>query len=265
MLRRRKPLARYTRLRYRSKKTAAKYVERRVLVAELFLYPTVCEVPDCTERATDPHEPLTRARGGSILDRENVLLLCRSHHRWAHDHPAEAEASGLLVHSWDGSLGGRIARVVWAEGLGPVPRRITQNTPVGISDEGAHQSANDRQESSAMSSIPEAEHRARVIDGLRLLATYLDDHPDVPVGYTPVSLEFSASASRSDEEACAEVDRVASMLGAVTETSSRGTYSASKCFGAAAYRVYAAPKAETSRVNAGLSYLDSVTPESEAS
>lgn len=92
-----------TRIRYRSKKTERKYVERRALVAELFLYPTVCVVPDCAERATDPHEPLTRARGGDICDRDNVLLLCRSHHRWAHDHPAEAEALGLLVHSWDGA------------------------------------------------------------------------------------------------------------------------------------------------------------------
>jgi hypothetical protein len=144
---------------------------------------------------------------------------------------------------------------------------VRTNGPAGISDEAAHQPANDPRpkESPAMTILSEAAHRARVIDGLRLLASYLSDHPDVPVGFTPVSLEFSASASRSDEDGRAEVDRVAAMLGAATETSSHGTYSASKCFGAATYRVYAAPKAETSRINAGLSYLDSVTPDGGAS
>jgi len=158
---------------------------------------------------------------------------------------------------------GKVARVVWAEGLGPAPRRVTQNSP-GNCPAGAayHQPANDHcEESPAMPIIPDAEHRARIIDGLRQLATYLDEHPDVPVGFTPISLEFAASASRNDDEARTEVDRVAAMLDATTETSSHGTYSASKCFGAATYRAYAAPKAETRRVNAGLSYLDSVTPE----
>lgn len=49
----------------------------------------------------DPHEPLTRARGGSITDRENVVMVCRSHHSWIHRHPDESHALGLLVHSWD--------------------------------------------------------------------------------------------------------------------------------------------------------------------
>jgi hypothetical protein len=44
---------------------------------------------------------LTRARGGSITDPDNIVLLCRRHHDdvgrgepWAYD-------MGLLVHSWD--------------------------------------------------------------------------------------------------------------------------------------------------------------------
>ena len=36
-------------------------------------------MPWCTERATDPHEPLTRARGGDILDRDNIRKVCNSH------------------------------------------------------------------------------------------------------------------------------------------------------------------------------------------
>ena len=49
----------------------------------------------------DPHEPLTRARGGSIIDRANVIDVCRAHHGWLHRHQAEAHRLGLLVHSWD--------------------------------------------------------------------------------------------------------------------------------------------------------------------
>ena len=63
------PLRR-TPLRHRSAKTAQIYVTRRQIVAELFACPQVCEVPWCTSTATDPHEPLTRARGG---DRSSPL------------------------------------------------------------------------------------------------------------------------------------------------------------------------------------------------
>lgn len=162
------------------------------------------------------------------------------------------------------SRDGRIARVMWVEGLGPVPRPLKPNAPGHREAEGAH-IANDREGVEAVNIIPDAEHRRSVIDGLRRLATYLDEHPDVPVGFTPVSLEFAASGVRSEEEARAEVDRVAALIGAATETSASGTYSASKCFGAATYRVYASSKASGRRVTAALSYLDNVTPDGEAS
>ena len=73
------PPERHTRLRPRSAKTARKYVTRRAIVAELFAEPSICEVPWCTERATDPHEPMTRARGGDILDRDNIRKVCHGH------------------------------------------------------------------------------------------------------------------------------------------------------------------------------------------
>lgn len=44
----------------------------------------------------DVHEPLTRARGGSITDPDNGVLLCRRHHEWTHAHPREALELGLL-------------------------------------------------------------------------------------------------------------------------------------------------------------------------
>lgn len=114
MPRRRKPMPRTTGLRNgsqparkaglkpRSKKTAAKYVHRRALVAEMFAEPTVCEVPWCSNTATDPHEPKTRNRGGSILNRANVRLICAPHHSEIHDtEPAWAYRLGFLKNSWD--------------------------------------------------------------------------------------------------------------------------------------------------------------------
>lgn len=97
------PLARTGPLRPRSTKTAHVYVTRRQIVSELFLYPSVCEVAECTVIATDPHEPLTRARGGDILDRANIRLVCH-YHNWLFSQSEEPwmYEQGFLIHSWDG-------------------------------------------------------------------------------------------------------------------------------------------------------------------
>tara|TARA_B100001250_G_scaffold304926_1_gene266872 strand:- start:6195 stop:6602 length:408 start_codon:yes stop_codon:yes gene_type:complete len=50
----------------------------------------------CDGRAVDIHEPLTRARGGSILDVENTMAVCRACHTWIHDNPEAATKLGLL-------------------------------------------------------------------------------------------------------------------------------------------------------------------------
>jgi hypothetical protein len=50
----------------------------------------------CGGLAVDLHEPLTRARGGSILDPDNTVAVCRSCHEWVHDHPKAATKVGLL-------------------------------------------------------------------------------------------------------------------------------------------------------------------------
>lgn len=46
--------------------------------------------------AHDPHEPLSRRRGGSITDPNNVEALCRTCHRRKH-------STNNLAHSWDRS------------------------------------------------------------------------------------------------------------------------------------------------------------------
>ena len=57
----------------------------------------------CGERADDAHEILSRARGGSITDRANIVPLCRKDHDWVTTHPIEAHAEGLLLHAWETS------------------------------------------------------------------------------------------------------------------------------------------------------------------
>ena len=98
------PLQRGKPLAYRSKKTAARYVPRRALVAELFAEPEICEVPWCTLIATDPHEALTRARGGDILDRSIIRKVCHPHNvMFASDEQPWMYELGFLIHSWDGA------------------------------------------------------------------------------------------------------------------------------------------------------------------
>jgi hypothetical protein len=99
-LRRGKPLAQVSVKRKRAS------AERRRLIAAQFPERPLCAVPWCLNFADDIHEPLTRARGGSITDPANWKPLCRSCHdtvtftpeselQWAYD-------LGLLRHSWAG-------------------------------------------------------------------------------------------------------------------------------------------------------------------
>ena len=77
-------------------------VKRRALNQELL--GGVCVVywdDKCSGRAEHLHEPLTRARGGDILDPANCVATCWYCHRQIHDNPAEALERGWLKHSWD--------------------------------------------------------------------------------------------------------------------------------------------------------------------
>lgn len=98
-MRRSRPLERRTRLRPRSAKRAAIYREQRIpLVRELLAARPVCE--RCHRApSVDVHEIQSRARGGSILDVENLAALCRPCHAWVTEHPREAEAEGWTLPS----------------------------------------------------------------------------------------------------------------------------------------------------------------------
>lgn len=90
-------------LRQRSLKTAARYVERRRLVADLLATRPWCELrlPGCTGRAQCVDERTSRARGGSILDESNLQAACFACNGRKEDEPAEALRLGVAGHSWD--------------------------------------------------------------------------------------------------------------------------------------------------------------------
>lgn len=86
-------------MRYRSKKTQAVYRQQRIpLVKELFEDGPQCMFPGCTAAATDPHEPITRGRGGSITEKDNLVPLCHFHNVNIHQPGFReiAEKAGLL-------------------------------------------------------------------------------------------------------------------------------------------------------------------------
>jgi 5-methylcytosine-specific restriction endonuclease McrA len=53
-------------------------------------------VAGCGRRGWQVHELLPRARGGSITDPDNCVLLCAPCHRWVHENPHDAASVGLL-------------------------------------------------------------------------------------------------------------------------------------------------------------------------
>jgi hypothetical protein len=95
------PLKRRTRLRWQSTKRAAENRLRKKVAHAAFGTDPLCSRPGCTAWAEDCHEPLTRARGGSITDPANMAPLCRPHHNELGSEPAWAYEIGLLKHSWD--------------------------------------------------------------------------------------------------------------------------------------------------------------------
>ena len=89
-------------MRFRSKKSEALYRERRPLVAALLAERPICERCGMNP-SVDVHEIVSRARGGSIVDRANLACLCRGCHTFITEHPALAEREGFSAPSWDRS------------------------------------------------------------------------------------------------------------------------------------------------------------------
>ena len=85
------------------------------------------------------------------------------------------------------------------------------------------------------------EQRVRLIAGLRDLAVFLEQNPDVPAPSRADLLVFPSEAS--DAEMFAEIDSIAELIGsdASDSGSSNGHYSAVRSFGPVHYRAVAIP------------------------
>jgi hypothetical protein len=83
-----------------SKKRAAVNRVRRAVIAAKYPEPVLCAVPWCASLGDSPHEPLTRARGGSIIDPDNIVMVCWPHNQELTSEPAWGYELGLLKHSW---------------------------------------------------------------------------------------------------------------------------------------------------------------------
>lgn len=96
----------------RSKKTEKVYVERRKIVAEMLSkFPLCFACPVFAQHdglstfihrpSVDVHELVRRSQGGSILEDENLVTVCRQCHTRIGNEPALAFSLGLAKHSWE--------------------------------------------------------------------------------------------------------------------------------------------------------------------
>lgn len=76
-------------------------VRRQVIAAAHPNGPVICAVPWCDRIGDSPHEPLTRARGGSIVDPANITMVCWPHNQELTLEPPWGYELGLLKHSWE--------------------------------------------------------------------------------------------------------------------------------------------------------------------
>jgi hypothetical protein len=107
--------------------------------------------------------------------------------------------------------------------------------------------------------------RAQVIAGLRQLAAYLDQHPDVPV--CPFGWDLNVYPRQATEaQNRAEVDRIAAILAvtATDQTSTGGHYTAARTFGRITYQATYIPDRRMAAHDAWMSYRDCVQPAQEA-
>ncbi len=106
-LRRGAPPKRTGRPRARSKRRESEAAERRAVVELVHRRDRTCRaaavVPEVECRGPlDVHEVIPRsAWAAGYLVPSNAKLVCRSHHSWIGDYPAEAKVRGLRGSAWD--------------------------------------------------------------------------------------------------------------------------------------------------------------------
>jgi hypothetical protein len=101
--------------------------------------------------------------------------------------------------------------------------------------------------------------RAQMIVGLRTLADYLEDHPDLPV--PDYGGDVSVYPDGSEAEQRAEIDRIAAILGVnpTDNTGRDGHYTAEKTLGRITYRAVHIPSRARARHHARNSYRTNIT------
>ena len=100
--------------RERAAMVAATFPERPLCVVYVLSWHNPGVIPDevisrCGRWADDVHEPLTRARGGSICDPGNAEPPCRPCHDELGREPSWGYDLDLLRHSWPGAPAGEAA------------------------------------------------------------------------------------------------------------------------------------------------------------
>jgi hypothetical protein len=93
------------------------------------------------------------------------------------------------------------------------------------------------------------DERSRLIDGLRAVAQFLQDHPDVPAPRWTDVLVFPPDGP--NEEKRVEIDIIAARIGAEASESTGGHYSCSISFGPVEYRAVAIPETPKSETEKG--------------
>lgn len=83
-----------------ARRQAENKVRRQVIATAHPDGPTICAVPWCDRIGDSPHEPLTRARGGSITDPDNIVMICWPHNQELTLEPEWGPVLGLLIPSW---------------------------------------------------------------------------------------------------------------------------------------------------------------------
>lgn len=102
----RSPIKRSGRLKPRSKKTQQLYSRtggrKDFVISMLSQFPKCqAQIDDvCQQRSVDVHELLARSQGGSILDPNNCITVCRMCHSWIGDYPKLATERGLRLRRY---------------------------------------------------------------------------------------------------------------------------------------------------------------------
>jgi hypothetical protein len=104
--------------------------------------------------------------------------------------------------------------------------------------------------------------RTQIITGLRQLADYLEDHPDVPVCRFGWDLPVYPGSRDGDAAERAQVDKIAALLEVpVTDrTGDGGHYKAVRAFGLITYEAIHVSERRMAAHRALMSYSGSITP-----